>query len=191
MTGAVGNDIVWLGEPRNRGRAADRRLVERILTPAERVLVEASEDPDRTLWSLWAAKEAGFKAFAQDHPEAVFSPVRFTVVHGELGTGTVSFEGWSLPVLFQSGEDWVHAVAAGDPGAVTVAIERRSPGSGTPDDSADVRDLAARILTAAGRGQGTVEGRPPRYRIGGADAGVRLSLSHDGPWLAVAFRQDI
>ncbi len=173
----IGNDIVWLADERNRGRSADRRLLDRILTPQERLLVSVSDDPDRRLWSLWAAKEAAYKSWSQEYSGA-FSPSRFCVeVHPERGARVV-LGAWSTAVSWAHGADWVHALAG--TGTVRIAV---IDGNG----SAAVRALAVSTLREAGGPEAEVRGRPPRFFRDGLDLGLDLSLSHDGPYGAVAF----
>lgn len=132
------------------------------------------------LWSLWAAKEAVFKAVARERPSTVFAPSRFEVEPGRGSEAScVVFEGLRLSVAWTQGPDWVHAWLLG--GAL-LAVERCLP---EQDPGLAVRDLARRTLLAAGYPPGSVVDRPPVYRtLLGHE--VPVSLSHDGPWLAVS-----
>ena len=58
----VGNDVVDLKEPGNRGKSGDDRFLGRVFTAEERGLIAQAAAPDTRLWSLWAAKEAAYKA---------------------------------------------------------------------------------------------------------------------------------
>ncbi len=76
----VGNDIVDLDTRGTIGRAKDLRFVERILTPDEKkVLLGCKENPDKLLWSFWAAKEAAFKAVSKTYPDISSAPRRYPV----------------------------------------------------------------------------------------------------------------
>lgn len=173
----LGNDLVWLADPANVGRSGDRALLDRVLTARERLMVQVSPDPDRMLWSLWAAKEAAFKAFGRHEPDLAFSPVRFEVVPvPQSKLATVTLGDRQAPVRWVQGPDWVHAVVAEGP--VVDAVERRPEGV---EESTHVRDLAVRL---AG-GRGTIGDRPPVWRFGVEARPV--SLSHDGPYSAVVF----
>jgi len=176
----LGNDLVWLDDPANRGRYADLLLVRRVLTPKERLLVQVSPDPDRMLWSLWAAKEAAFKAVSRVHPGTVFSPSQFEVHPQRTGAqALVHWQSFSWPVVWTQGPDWVHAVVCDS--RVGSVVERRGEGV---DESVAVRELAIRSLAREGL-TGVIEGRPPVFR---SEAGeMPVSLSHDGPYVAVAF----
>lgn len=61
----LGNDIVDLADGRHAGKASDRRFLDRVFTPKERETIRASPAPDRTLWMLWAGKEAAFKTLSK------------------------------------------------------------------------------------------------------------------------------
>jgi hypothetical protein len=61
----LGNDIVDLADRRHAGKAGDPRFLQRIFTPGEQETIQASSDPDRTLWILWAGKEAAFKTISK------------------------------------------------------------------------------------------------------------------------------
>lgn len=181
--GLLGNDLVWLADPVNRGRSGDARLLKRVLTPAERLLVQISTDPDRMLWSLWAAKEAAFKAFVRDRGPSVFSPIAFEVVpQPQKNASTVRRPGWEVAVRWFQAAEYVHAVAAS--GATVVGVERRGVGVAESDH---VRDLALRLALDQGWGRGAIEGHPPLFRPLEGEARP-VSLSHDGPWGAVVYR---
>jgi phosphopantetheinyl transferase (holo-ACP synthase) len=154
-----------------------------VLTAKERLLVQVSHDPDRMLWSLWAAKEAAFKALSRQNSAMVFSPVRLEVDPNPGGpTALVAFEGRTLSVIWTQGPGWVHAVVSSDQSLVKAEVERRVlPG----DESEDVRRLAVQALRRAGYPAGSIEGSPPVYRW--STDQVLVSLSHDGPYAAVAF----
>lgn len=62
---AVGVDVVDVTAPRARDRAADTRFLDRVFTEEERERIRASDLRDRTLWTLWAAKEAAFKVVSK------------------------------------------------------------------------------------------------------------------------------
>ncbi len=87
----VGNDIVDLTDPRNRGKSLDPRYVNRILTPAERVRLDQFPEKDVLLWALWAGKEAAFKVLAKRDPALPFIPRAYEVHlddYGLRGTST-------------------------------------------------------------------------------------------------------
>lgn len=146
-------------------------------------MVQVSEDPDRRLWSLWAAKEAAFKAVHRRDSSIVFSPIRFTIEpETSVGRALVAYGNLSLSVAWSQGPDWVHAVVWQGTLPPLGIVERQTDG---PESEA-VRALAVREMQRMGYGPGLVVERPPVYRDrDGRDHLV--SLSHDGPYSAVAF----
>ena len=148
----VGNDIVDLDLPENRGRSRDRRFVERVFTPGEQAAIERSACPDNLLWALWAAKEAAFKAVSRDDPDVCSVPRRYEVSLDEPkgdgsplpavgatlggGPGTASLSGvvqtpcGELAVRITATEDWVHALAAES----AAALARMTAQIDGPDD---------------------------------------------------------
>jgi len=164
------------------GRHADLRLVKRVLTPRERLLVQISTDPDRMLWSLWAAKEAAYKALSRTSRGLRFSPAAFEMVPDpQANTFTVTHDGWSIPVRWDQSPDWVHAVAADGP--AMARVEANAQLFHVPsDESASVRALAVRLAAEAGWGPGTIAGQPPVFQ--GSGSPRLVSLSHDGPYVA-------
>jgi len=57
----VGNDVVDLTHPENKGKSQDQRFLNRVFTTDEQNLISKSSSPDATLWALWAAKESAYK----------------------------------------------------------------------------------------------------------------------------------
>lgn len=117
----VGNDVVDLSHPRCREMPLDGRFVARVLAEEEHARIAVSPEPRRTLWRIWAAKEAAYKVVSKlrgspppfvhahflvrggtadertergaPHAAATRSPGK-----GGPWTGTVSFEELRLPV---------------------------------------------------------------------------------------------
>jgi hypothetical protein len=56
-------------DPANRGKSRDGRFQEKVFLPEEREFIRSSADPDEALWSLWAVKEAAWKAAVKAAPE--------------------------------------------------------------------------------------------------------------------------
>jgi phosphopantetheine--protein transferase-like protein len=70
---SIGNDIVDLTSPDSVGKSLDRRFIARVFTPEEQERIDRSLSPDATLWMLWAAKEAAFKAVSKFKPGLSFA----------------------------------------------------------------------------------------------------------------------
>jgi len=49
----VGNDVVDLKDPENRGKVADDRFLARVFTAEERELIARATVPETLLWALW------------------------------------------------------------------------------------------------------------------------------------------
>jgi phosphopantetheinyl transferase (holo-ACP synthase) len=75
----IGNDIVDLNHPGNRGKSRDRRFVSRVFTAEEQERIDGAAAPDALLWMLWAAKEAAFKAAVKRKPGTAFIPRAYAV----------------------------------------------------------------------------------------------------------------
>lgn len=209
---AVGNDVVDLVDPRCVGKARDERFLARVLTARERTLVAEAVDPDRTLWTLWAAKEAAFKAVSKATRQVpVFVHADFEVQVQDEAGGNVRWRRMELPFLVRGGRSTgsLHVVAWCEP-----PRPRMAGGSSTVDEGAPLRERLSRrelrgVHSAASahvrlearahlaRVSGTPEeeleivcekgpaGRmPPRVLRRGAPAPWDVSLSHHGHLVA-------
>ena len=189
----VGNDVVDLADPVIAGHHRRLRFVARVCSDEERQRLHSSDAPARLLWSLWAAKEAAYKAVVKQYPETVFSPIRFAV---GASMQTVRYDDLDLKLQISGTDAWVHAVVTTAESPVLTAVERRDP---MADQSRAVRNLALHTLAAeynlprdkleiirtssSARGQRRA---PPRLLHSGRPSGIDISLSHDGPFVAFA-----
>lgn len=190
----LGNDVVDLTDPEALAGASHPRFDARVFAPAERAALRASEDPMRLRWTLWAAKEAAYKAARQMDAGVVFSPRAFVVTLGCGFAGHVEHAGRRFALRVEVGTERVHAVAA----AAGLALEAVRAGAaslaapGCPArQSAAARGLAlgaaAALLGGAPEALAIVrEGSVPRLLRRGLPAGVVLSLSHHGRFTAFA-----
>lgn len=124
----IGNDIVDLTDPENKRKIRDTRFINRVLTPGEQKLIHASRSPGSMLWSIWACKEAAYKALSKarsNEDKVSSSPLRysvsfdkpFTFKSGAAGQtrvypGKVAGPECSIPVRVVRKQGYVHAVAA-------------------------------------------------------------------------------
>lgn len=181
----LGNDIVALDEPGVRNKSQDKRFLERVFTPLEQQWILFNPQPDRALWSLWAAKEATYKALARYHHDIIFAHSSFVVEptrqdsDGTLLWARISHGAYCLGCSFLHGDQWVHAmVARGQKYNVT------SLGTQTGDQSIAVRDRAVNLAHCLGV-SAVVTGRPPiLIDSTGKTIDCLVSLSHDGSWSA-------
>ena len=168
----VGNDIVDLGDP-----AIARlhpRFIERVCVDDEQRSISESCDPKRRLWTLFAAKEAAYKAAVKLGLDPGFAHRRF-VASSNLDRVDFGEHTFALRVI--DGEDWVHAIV----GDATIAGVEQGESAREP------------LLRALGMMHLAIE-REPRVgswdgfgppRVMGAP-NVDVSLSHDGRFAAFA-----
>lgn len=212
MTLLVGNDLIDLRAAHNRGRAGNPRLLARVLTAAERDRLAGEGGGDDGFALLWSAKEAAYKAFRKIRPDLVFAPGRWQVsfdassaasacINGSVGIDDDS----RVAVHWRRTEDWLHCIAVlgvgpADVESEVLALADCPPSSFTEREragfsraeSAHVRWLAKRLLRQRGfdgieivRDQHGTSRLPPRAFAAGVPlAGVDLSLSHDGDYVA-------
>jgi phosphopantetheinyl transferase (holo-ACP synthase) len=185
----VGNDVVDLRSPAAHGD----RFVARVFSEKERAFIAAAADPAATVWSLFAAKEAGYKVVAKIRPGTVFAHRRF-----EVGPGLddLGYDDLHLHLWIDRTEERVHAVACthtrvhvaaasalpagADPGRAArdllkTAMARRI--GCTPDDLEIIRDHVPGSWDGFG---------PPRLVRARSPVEADVSLSHDGGFVAFA-----
>lgn len=75
----MGNDIVDLSLPAAKDKYLDQRFLQRVFTQAEQCCIVNSSAKNKLLWSIWAAKEASFKAGKKFLPPLVFAHKAFYV----------------------------------------------------------------------------------------------------------------
>lgn len=161
----VGNDVVDLRDPDNRGKSGDDRFLARVFTAEERALIAGAAAPDRLLWSLWAAKEAAYKAVSgggaglcsvpRRYPVLLHMPPRAGHQHpgarpscpdGEAGdeapsllTGRVITPGGEVALRITGTGEYVHALAAradADFTGIVSRVDRLEDGANPGDASA-------------------------------------------------------
>ncbi|MFW6206519.1 MAG: 4'-phosphopantetheinyl transferase superfamily protein, partial [Gemmatimonadota bacterium] len=90
------------------GKSRDRRFVERVFTFEEAVVIYDAAEPDRAVWTAWAAKEAAFKVVSKlmgDPP-----PFRHSAFHYS-PKRRVTYQGTEIPVRIEERPDRVHVLA--------------------------------------------------------------------------------
>jgi phosphopantetheinyl transferase (holo-ACP synthase) len=186
---AVGNDIVDLAV--TRARPEHPAFAQRVCSEAELRLLGASTDRARTLWCLFAAKEAAYKALSKLRGVR-FVPRAFEVDESLTRVRHAELE---LKLRVFDGAEFVHALAfAGDREPLWDSQECRSPST-----SAEVRALVCRLAASYLRerreafavvrdalGRAWDGYGPPRLLLRGRSAGLDVSLSHHGRYVACA-----
>jgi phosphopantetheinyl transferase (holo-ACP synthase) len=196
----LGNDIVDLTEPGVSRQHLNKRFMSRVFTEIERNQIHSSSVPSLALWSVWAAKESVYKIVKRRRPGAVFAHQAYEV---DLATQTLKHEDVTYYLRFSSTPEYVHCVASANQDFKYDFLIARSDedieGSLDPlemfsvydENSRKVRLLAKKML----RNEFALESpqivrndsSPPEVREqGNVLKDFRLSLSHDGDWLAVA-----
>lgn len=187
---AIGNDVVDLTDPAIVLHHENERFVERVCSEDERPRVVTARD----LWSLFAAKEAAYKAAVKLGGSPGFG---HRSIHVAADLASVAWRDLRFALQITGGTDHVHAVAwtegprplarvvrtkGGHQGesehARMVLRELLSTALGCPADEFEVvRDSSP----ASWDGYG-----PPRVLHAGARIDADVSLSHDGHFVAAA-----
>jgi phosphopantetheine--protein transferase-like protein len=208
----VGNDVVDLKEPENQGKSGDDRFLGRVFTAEERELIAGAAAPDTLLWSLWAAKEAAYKAVSGGERSLCSIPRRYSVhLDGETAartggaaagtdgrlTGRVITPRGEMALCITVTDDYVHALAAGsdaDFAAIIQQVDRMDDGGNAGDPSAFVRGQLLREISRrrdcpladlAVRKEASGSGAP-RVFLRDRPLAAEISLSHDGRFTAFA-----
>lgn len=186
----VGNDVVDLSICNDIIPNWKTRFMKRVFTESECEIIQSRLNWRSILWSLWAAKEAAYKAFKRYQTNLAFDYKQF-VVSEDLRT--VSVFGESIDLSVVSHNHYVHAVVyrGASPLRVVWAVETHDR---IPDDeSSAVRETLKRNLInkiPSGIREGLfispTDGCPPSVLWGESREERPLSLSHDGKYTAFA-----
>jgi phosphopantetheinyl transferase (holo-ACP synthase) len=206
----IGDDIVDLEEEDALGKSGSARFVERVFTLGERALIAASSAPDHTLWMLWAAKEAAFKALIKAHPGLAFAHRRFAVTPRDPERASVDHPVGRVGARFTHGDGFVHCLAwwngeaassrpAEPEPAIATAVRRRGDADPSLAARALARELALSLDPTLGPALAIERPEessrlpgPPRLVVAGrALEGWELSLSHSGRFVSAALRSDV
>lgn len=155
-------------------------------------MLEASADRAAMLWTLFAAKEAAYKAISRHEGPIAFAHRAFVVSPDRTAVrwGTTALV---LDIVRATG--WVHALAYAPGRAPTFAVaalDERDPSQAARGLLCD--HVAARLGRSPGEIEvvrdpllGSWDGfAPPRLRVRGAPLDALVSLSHDGGFVACA-----
>jgi len=191
----VGNDVVDLTDPLISDHHRRERFVSRVCAAEERATVVTSAD----LWSLFAAKEAAYKALTKLGHSPGFAH-REILVAPDLRA--VSWRGRELELSVEKDEHHVHALAWSGRARPVAMVARRSTlplGTGHETEGAAARALLCALVGAAtGHAADELEVvrdpvagawdgfGPPRVECRGTVVRADVSLSHDGPFVAAA-----
>jgi phosphopantetheine--protein transferase-like protein len=210
----LGNDVVDLDDPDSQDILENTRFLERVFADTEREALAATSDvhAHRFAWTLWAAKEAAYKALLPVRPELIWSPRTFVVADGaasekgnaehaggEVVSGLVRHaDGDLLAFSVHGTQAYLHVICVGrvaSPGScvppapreagIIHACETIPEGR---DESTAVRELAITLFARLhGTGPLQITGEIPRFVQDGRPVEAPLSLSHHGRYHAAVF----
>lgn len=213
----VGNDIVDLTNPNTKRKSQDIRFINRIFTQGEKKQIFSSANADVMLWALWAGKESAYKVVSKSYPAVPSVPRAYEVSFDEdvimdlsrswSGCFTLSGavrtpRGLILIKTYQTCNS-IHCIgASGSPegiDSVIWGVKRIDKSLNAPPhfESSAVREAAKEHLSLyLNRKPDEIEIRRPRgarglgapvVYINDCHAGVDISLSHEGEFMAYAF----
>lgn len=200
----VGNDVVDLKHPENRGKSKDDRFIGRVFTEQERDRIATAACPDKILWALWAAKEAAFKVISRDDRTVRSTPRKYEILLDPLEVSEARLAGRAitprgeLALQIVLTDDYVHAVSAATDGnfdRIFQRVDRMDVGEDAGDASAFVRRQLlceiARCLDCP-LGELSIAKEPlgpgaPFVVRREQTLAVDISLSHDGRFAAFVF----
>jgi phosphopantetheinyl transferase (holo-ACP synthase) len=120
----LGNDVVDLALSMTQQKHLDQRFLQRVFTMDERCAIQQALDKNRLLWSIWAAKEAAYKAYKKQFPACIFAHRKFALTAETLRmllqaeslaglqelTGILVCEDLALAIKWQWGKSMVHCM---------------------------------------------------------------------------------
>ena len=111
----LGNDIIDLKEAGITGKSHSTRFVERVFSHEEKSSIAISENPDLTLWMLWAAKETAYKIISKITGPPVFSHKKFKTtflkqISKSKSEFRVVYDKWRFQIDLTTNINYIHAV---------------------------------------------------------------------------------
>lgn len=111
-----GIDLVYLPDALSRPRSRHARFREIVFHPEELPFIDQAEDPEKMVHILWAAKEAVYKSWRQQHAiPARFVPHQVTIRslsrEQDQYRLTAAVQNTIHPVLVNCTDEWVMALA--------------------------------------------------------------------------------
>lgn len=192
----IGNDIVDLQARESQPEQLHPRFDQRVFCQAELQLLRESDTPHELRWSLWAAKEAAFKALQRERSVFHFKPRHMQL---QLDDATLPARAWmhcdgqSLEVRFLRSSRQVHAIVSSDEPLSGHARLRRGRHS-TAEQRHQVRKLvcwhaAQHLAVKPSMLRVRQQGRIPQLINMTTGVCYDLSISHHGHCLAWAMNQ--
>lgn len=107
----VGNDIVDINETRRATNWGRRGFVQKIFTPNEQSIINASTDPFTTVWQLWSMKESAYKVFIQAGGNRFFNPTKIECNLTALKNGQVKIDTMTLITATSINSNYIFSTA--------------------------------------------------------------------------------
>lgn len=111
----AGNDVVDLNHNGIIGKSKHTRFVKRVFNENEQSTISSSNDPDLTLWMIWAAKETAYKIISKIIGPPIFAHKKFATSflnHLPQPKVEVVYKEWLFPVKIIFTQDYIHAYSA-------------------------------------------------------------------------------
>lgn len=174
----IGNDLVDLNN-----LPPHPRFLKRVFTEEEQEWILSQGHPEKALWTLWAVKEATFKAISKRDRTCRFLHREFVV---DPTVWRCSHQNCAAHIELSTTEHFVHAIALLDPLQWRILAHKIGPSIDADKESESVRKLAQTMLESLGYDHSEISQRPPAIHRGGQRVKeLEISLSHDGRYLAV------
>jgi phosphopantetheinyl transferase (holo-ACP synthase) len=207
----VGNDIVDLTSPYVKGKSSETKFVQRVLTSYERQALLKYDNPDNLLQVFWAAKETAYKVSFKLCPQVTSAPRRYDVCldtpkRGRDVWGRVKTPLGFVHITARLNPDFIHCFGTENLLARKTIICGVEPidGLSQPDfcrcsetlsrmvRASAIKEIASNLslsendisITKVDQKKGRFF---PEVYIKGEKAGITISLSHDGRFIAYAF----
>ena len=205
----IGNDIVDFSV--DEEKYLNQRYASRCLSQLESNFLVKSGNKNAFFWSLWACKEAAYKAYQQQHVACIFSPPKFVLSETTLielikhdmksiFQGQIAYQSHSLNFqLSWPAPQVVHCVAAQNVDAInncSTAIEQNDAATNNIKQSELTRMMAYQLLIKNNifatierpeldMGHYKKPGPPVLIdEVTNSKRSESISLSHDKNWLA-------
>lgn len=206
----IGNDIVDLTQAADK--SADFRFLKRVFSVDEISVISKFNQPNKTIWLLWAIKEALYKACQKLSTDYIFSPQKLilpqVVLHGlSKGKQQIQFNYNGQPTLLiidiNEQLDYLHVLAILNwcdtifpdiriQKIANIALDYRQ-------QSAEAKRLVlamseekgfmhAQVMRPLLVMEGYQKKGPPQLVINDKPLPVDLSISHDGRYVAVCMQ---
>ncbi|HEX7416278.1 MAG TPA: 4'-phosphopantetheinyl transferase superfamily protein [Smithellaceae bacterium] len=199
-----------LREPANAGKSRDSRFLKKILTSAEIEFVQTAENPDATLWSLWACKETAYKVIKKSCVDAAFLPRQWQIIFNKSESkcidGKMIIPGKDgVYIRLFSNSHYTHCIGTD----CLWALDKLICNVDVLPEEKDGENIDPSLFSRKCLGQNLAKFfclnfqdieitrvkmngalQPPHVCVGGRKTDMDVSLSHDGQFVAYAFYPD-